>query len=143
MKELVKAIFITSLIILLSSCGGSKEATDPYIGENVITYHKKLIEDNVKDRDRMTQMLKIIDETDELFKNFDEVRKDYGKRSLKILGDYNASDADVITNYINYNDEFNKLVVSIAQKNAEIKTIATSEEWEELTKFKKDDSIYK
>ena len=54
------------------------------------------------------------------------------------MNDYNASDEELTTTVKNFHSEFKKLVVSMLEKDVELKAIATSKEWEDISNLKKE-----
>jgi len=130
------------VIFLLLSCGGSKDAGDTYQGKGFVERERMLVKDNVKDKDRMTQMLTIIDKEADMLNSFDDTRTEYSKKIIKQMDDYNSTPEELTATMIDFQNEFKELVLLMAIKNAELKAIATSKEWEDISKLK-DFSIFK
>ena len=137
MKDLVNLILIVSINFLLLSFGSSKDAGNSYQGAGFIEREKMLIRDNVKDKDRMDKMLKIVDEEAILLKNFEEKRNDYTNQFMKQMDDYNSSEEKMNTTLANIQNDFKEMVLLMLEKNAELKTIATAKEWEDISNMNK------
>jgi hypothetical protein len=137
MKTFVNLILIVSINFLLLSCGSSKDAGDSYQGAGFIEREKMLVRDNVKDKDRMDKMLKIIDEEAVLLKNFEEKRNDYTKQFMKQMDDYNSSEEELTKTLVYFQNDFKELVLLMLEKNAELKSIATLKEWEDISNLNK------
>ena len=138
MKILFSLVSYASLILVLLSCGGSKDTGDSYEGQSFVEREKMLVSDNVKDRDRMTQMFIIIDEQADILKSFDDRRDEYTEHFLKQMGDYNSSAEELTNTLVSFQDEFKELLLLMTLENAELKAVATSKEWKDISNLKKE-----
>ena len=138
MKYLIIQALIGCLVLFLASCSSSKDAGSTYHGEGLAEREKSLVIDNVEDEAKKTKMLAIIDEEAELLNNFEGTQKDNLKQFMKIMDDYNSSEEQLAAVILDYHTEFKLLVLSMLEKNAELKAQASSEEWEDISKWKKE-----
>jgi len=142
MKYLIIQVLIGCLVLFLASCSSSKDAGNTYHGEGLVEREKSLVNDNVEDKAKKSKMLAIIDEEAELLNNFEGTQKDNLKQFMKIMDDYNSSEEELAAVILDYHAEFKLLVLSMLEKNAELKAQASSEEWEDISKWKKE-NIFK
>jgi hypothetical protein len=142
MKRLIDLLLIASFIFIIVSCGSSKDVGDTYHGTGLVEREKTLVMDNVEDKDRMTKMLIVIDEEGDLLNNFESTQKDHLKQFMKIMDDYNSSEEEIAATVMDFHTQFKLLVLSMLEKNAELKAQASSEEWEDISKWKKE-NIFK
>ena len=131
-----------SVVNYWQGINGGMEIHGKILCEGLVEREKSLVIDNVEDEVKKSKMLAIIDEEAELLNNFEGTQKDNLKQFMKIMDDYNSSEEELAAVVLDYHTEFKLLVLSMLEKNAELKAQASSEEWEDISKWKKE-NIFK
>ena len=141
LKEAVKLhLFRLSLILViigLAACSGSKTETDRSGGEEPLNEHRALIEKNISDKDKKSQMLKVVDDLQIEVKEFYTYYEKHKANLSSIHSSYDTKPAQFEENYNEFLPKYKKFLTAIVSKRMELQDLATEEEWKEISKITK------
>jgi hypothetical protein len=141
LSEAVKLHLIRILLILviigLAACSGSKTEPDRSGGEEPLNEHRALIEKNISDENKKSQMLKVVDDLQIEVEEFYTYYEKHKANLLSLHSSYDTKPAQFEDNYNEFLPKYKKFLTAIVSKRTELQDLATEEEWKEISKITK------
>ena len=99
--------------------------------------HRSLIEKNISDEDRKSQMLKVVDDLQIEVKEFYSYYEKHKADLHSLHKSYDTTPAQFEENYNEFLPKYKKFLTAIVSKRTELQDLTTEEEWKEISKITK------
>jgi len=125
-------ILFIAVLMLIFSCSNQNLATKEDSGHKVIIELQELVHDEIKDPERQTKILQIIDSLENESQKFFKFYQKHDNKITQLNSTYETSRRDLEK----VNDEFNKkydtYLKMLIQKRTEMRQLTNREEWKKI-----------
>jgi len=122
------------LSVLIVACSGGEKTVkleNPVVIERTEEL-KKVVRENITDAEKLSSLLKLIDDSAEKGENFSRYYDDYQEAAKKLSADYEADESKFKELFDPYNQEFEKFIRALVINRTVMRDLVSDEEWDKL-----------
>lgn len=129
MKNLELITTTMLLMMYLLGCSSKNNVIVEDDGQNVLTEQRKLIVEHIKDAEKRTKLLTIVNDIESNAQTFFNFYEAHNKKIAALNKNYTAARRDFEKQMAEFNDAYETYLYMLVQKRSEMKSLTNREEW--------------